>query len=234
MKSKLFNDGTPSKAFAEHLNIVGGLNIDGQTASLISDKLCEWTLATDPKSETSIVEDLTQKVPMTPEQTEALTGIGAFLLREMDESDSADNIMQDLERFGVAESAKLDRLRPLIEALLGKVKGRFAERIRADRTARAGIKTIKGITHLVDLRLVLKGRFEGGSIEDYKPRISTLTPVGILRLRLSGDNECIFQVDRSTLRVLQDELRAMQKELDEATSFVGPEKFALPDDKSVS
>lgn len=64
-------------------------------------------------------------------------------------------------------------------------------------------------------------------IDKYSPTVSCLIPIAILRLRLSDDKKVTFQMNRKTLKILQNALKALEKELDQAVAFVGKDKVKL-------
>jgi hypothetical protein len=158
----------------------------------------------------------------------AVINIGGFFLQGMAAEDSIDDIMFDIEKLAVVESDKLTYIRPFVEALLEEYKKKFKAESLAASTQSSGLKLIKGITHIVDLRPVVANRIAlQDDISGYKPIVNTLVPVAILKLRLSDDDEFVFQMNGKTLKILQTELKAIEKELEETIAFVGMEKITL-------
>lgn len=229
MKSKLFtNNPTVSKKFADDLDIIADIKITDEILDILPRSIWQYLIAMDSKSESEALEVLRTKCSLPPKKMNAVLGIGAYLLKKMEIEDSIDDIMVDLGTLEVIDKKKLPHIRPFVEALLEEYKNTFnAERL-AISTQSSGLKTVKSITHIVDFRPVVSNRIElGEDTTKYKPTISTLVPVAILKLRLSGDDDFVFQMNRKTLMILQNELKAIDKELEEAIAFVGKEKVTL-------
>jgi len=229
MKSKLFrNHGPPSKSFSEDMDIVSNLDITKQVLKVLPETISQYLLASDTKSESESLESLRKIWPLPPKQMGAVLGVGGYLLQRMQIEDSIDDIMADLDTLDIVDSEKMTQIRPFLELLIEEYKRTFNAKILAVSTQSSALKVIKGITHLIDLRPVVDNRIElGEDISEYKPSVSTLVPVAILKLRLSGDDEFVFQMNLKTLRILQNELKAIDMELVEAIAFVGNEKITL-------
>jgi len=158
----------------------------------------------------------------------AVLGIGSFFLQEMDKKDTISDIITDLKTLSAVDTEKLSNLEPFINSILVEFKTDFSNKRLAISTQKSGLKILKGITALVDLRPVVINSIETGEdVKSYKPIVESLVPVIILRLRLSDDDKFVFQMDRDTAEELKDILEAAQKELDEAIKFVGKEKLRL-------
>ncbi len=229
MKSKLFrNYGTPSKSFAEDMDTIANLDITKQALEVLPETISQYLLATDSKSESESLESLRKIWPLPPKQMGAVLGVGGNLLQRMEIEDTIDDIMADLDTLAIVDSEKLPQIRPFLEVLIEEHKRTYNAKSLASSTQSSGLKVIKGITHLIDLRPVVDNRIElGEDVSEYKPSVSTLVPVAILRLRLSGDDEFVFQMNLKTLSILQNELAAVDKELKETIAFVGNEKITL-------
>lgn len=229
MKSKLFtNNPTVSKEFADDLEIVADMEISDEILNILPRSLWQYLIAMDSKSESKALEMLRTQFPLSPKKMGAVLAIGMFLLKKMKIEDSIDDIMADLGTLEVIDKKKLPHIQLFVKALLEEYKNTFNAESLAVRTQLSGLKTVKGISHIVDFRSVVSNRIElGEDITKYKPTISTLVPVAILRLTLSGDDDFVFQMNRKTLMILQNELKAIDKELEEAIAFVGKEKVTL-------
>ena len=229
MRSKLFrNNRAPSKNFSEDMDVVSNLTITKQILEILPKTISKYLLATDPKSESEALETLRKAWSLPPKEMEAVLGVGGYLLQRMEPEDSTDDIMADLDTLSVIENKKLPMIQPLIEALLEEYKKTFSTESLAVSHQSSGLKVIKGITHIVDFRPVVSNRIGlGEDITGYKPKVDTLVPVSILRIRLSGDDDFVFQMDRKSLRILKNELKAIDEELEEAIAFIGKEKITL-------
>ena len=229
MKSHVFRDDpAPSKGFSEDIEILSKLDITEQILEVLPKALSQYLLSIDSKGESEALGILRKIWPLSPREMGAVLHLGGFFLNRMEMEDSVDDIMADLETLAVIDSKALPAIRPFVEVLLKEYKSKFnAERL-AVSTQSSGLKVIKGVTHIVDLRPVVSNRIEfGDDATKYKPSVKTLVPVAILRLRLSGDDEFVFQMNSKTLLILQNSLKAIEKELEETVKFIGNEKITL-------
>jgi hypothetical protein len=225
MKSKLLSRGVPSKQFAEDINAVANLTFSPASLGTIAKSVSEYILAPESRGEVKALETLRQECPLSPAEMEAVLGVGAFLLHGFDEKDSIDDIMADIETLGLIDPSKFSNMRAFFVAFLAEFKDRFAAANLAKSAQRSGLNIIRGVTHLVDLRAVVENPWElDQDVGRYKPSVKRLVPVAIVKMRLSGDEEFVFQMDHRTLAVLQNELRAIEKELDQTIAFVGKDK----------
>lgn len=229
MRSELFkNNPVVTKEFSEDLGIVADTKITDEMLDILTGSISEYLLAKDSKGESKALDVLHTKFSLSPKPMEAILRIGGFFLKKMEIEDSIDDIMADLSTLAVIDAKKLQQIQPFVKALLDECKNEFDAKKLAVSTQSSGLKVIKGITHIVDLRPVVSNRIElEEDISEYKPVVDSLVPIAILGLRLSGDDEFVFQMDRRTLKILQNELQAMEKELTEAIAFVGKDKVNL-------
>lgn len=229
MRSKLFtNNPVVSKEFSEDLGIVADTTITDEMLDILPSSISEYILARDSKSESKALEVLHTKFSLSPKLMGAILHIGSFFLQKMEIEDSIEDIMADLSTKAVVDAKKLPQIRTFVKALLDEYKNKFNAKKLAISTQSSGLKVIKGITHIVDLRPVVSNRLElGEDVTKYKPIVHSLVPVAILTLRLSGDDEFVFQMDRHTFKILQDTLQAIEKELAETVAFVGKDKLYL-------
>lgn len=230
MKSKLFSGSAVTNEFAKDLETVASLDTAGRSMDVLVKAISQWVMASEPKDESEALETLRQEWPLAPRQMEAVLGVGAFFMRELDEKDSIDDIMADLASLDVVAPDRLDNLRSFVNSMLAECEAGFGATRLAARTQQSGLRTVKGITCLVDLRPVITNSFESGDdVRDYKPIVESLVPVIILRIRLSDREQCVFQMDERTVQTLQDVLVSTQKELAAAAEFVGSERIRLSD-----
>lgn len=228
MKTKLFSGGLVSEEFSEHLDTIANVDFSGKRLDVLSKNISRWLLASESKTETEALETLRKEWSLSPKEMKAVFGIGSFFLQEMDEKDTISDIMADLKTVSAVDPKKLSKLEPFVNSLLVEIKTDFSNERIATSTQKSGLKILKAITHLVDLRTVVSNLIKSGEdVKKYKPIVKSLVPVIILRLRLSDDDIFIFQMDRNTAEKLKDTLEAAQKELDETIEFVGKDKIRL-------
>ncbi len=229
MKSRLFQENsTLTKKFSEHLKIITDLDIPNEMLNIIVKSISQHALAITGKEETKALEELREKWPQSLEETRALIGIGGYLLRKWETEDSVDEIMEDLDSLAIVEHKKLSKMRPLIEAICEESKKRFSTQILAVSTQKSILKNILNIGHVVDLRgMVINPPEVDDCYEEYVPNIKQLVPVGIVQLKITGDKVVRFQLDLKTLKILKDDLTALEKELNAAIDLVGNEKVHL-------
>jgi len=229
MKSKTFtNNPVVTKGFSDDLEIVADITITNEMLDILTRSISEYILAIDSKGESKALDMLRIKFPLSPKQMEAILSVGGYFLRKMEVEDSIDDIMADLRTLAVIDKEKFARIQPFVKALLDECKNKFdAERL-AKSTQSIVLKNVKGISYSVDLRPVVSNRIGvEDDIAEYKPTVNKLVPIALLMLRLSGDDEFVFQMNIRTLKILQNTLQAIEKELTEAVAFVGKDKVRL-------
>ncbi len=226
MKSKLFRDNPPpAKGMSEDLDVIAGLKLSKEILGVLSKSVSEYVLAPYARSESKALESLRQRVALSPKELEAILRFGGNFLRKLDTSDTVDNIMADLETSAVLDIDKLKKVRPFIEAVVQEFEVSHHSQRLAQITQQSTIDNITGIEHTVDLRAVVANSLRlGDSVDHYKPKVDKLVPAAILRIKLSGDEEVVLQLDGFTLSVLQDELIAIERELKAAIALVGEDK----------
>ncbi|MFA5239459.1 MAG: hypothetical protein WC476_07105 [Phycisphaerae bacterium] len=229
MKSKIFtNNPVVTKGFSDELEIVADTTITSEMLCILPRSISEYILAMDSKGESKALDMLRTKFPLSPKQMEAILSVGGYFLKRMEIEDSINDIMADLKTLAVIDEKKITRIQPFVKALLDECKNKFDVERLAASTQSIALKNIKAISYSVDLRPVVSNRLElGDDVAKYKPIVSNLVPVAILMIRLSGDDEFVFQMDCRTLKVLQNVLQATEKDLAETVAFVGKDKVRL-------
>ena len=229
MRSKLFtNNPTVSKEFSDDFEIVADTPMTEEMLNILPRSMSEYILAIDSKSESKALDTLRTKFTLTPKQMGAILSVCMYFLRRMEVEDSIEDIMADLRTLAVIDSKKLVDVQPLLKALLNECKNKFDADKLATGTQSIALKVIKAISYTVDLRPVVNNRADPGEdIAKYKPTMNSLVPIAILMVRLSGDDEFAFQMNLQTLKILQDALQSLEKELAETIEFVGKDKVRL-------
>jgi hypothetical protein len=229
MKSKLFtNNPVVPKEFSDDFGIVADMSITPEMLNILPKSISEYILAMDSKGESKALDMLRTKFTLSPKQMEAILYVGGYFLRRMEIEDSIDDIMSDLSTLVVIDAKKLPQIRPFLKALLDECKNKFDVEKLVAGTQSIALKIIKAISYSVDLRPIVSNRIDlGEDVSEYKPTVNNLVPVAILMLRLSGDDEFVFQMNLRTLKILQNTLQAIEKELTETIAFVGKDKVRL-------
>ena len=230
MKSKLFSDNpTPKKSLSDDLTVLAELDIKDEVLKILPKSISKYVLAVESKGEDEALKDLRLKWPVPLQKLIAVLHVGGYFLRNMGLEDSTDDIMADLEALAVVKREKLPKLRLFVDALQKEFQKTFSADRLALNTEMAGIKYITAISYASELRAVAPGPRDimTEDIDKYIPTVSCLVPVVILRLRLSDDEKVVFQMNRKTLKILQNALKAVEKELDQAIAFVGKDKVKL-------
>lgn len=230
MKSELFSDNpTPKKSFSEDMTVLADLDINNEVLEILPKSISQYYLAAEAKGEDKALKDLRAKWPLPFQKLMAVIRAGGYFLRNMGTEDSTDDIMGDLGALAIVNSEKLPKLRIFVDALRNEFQKTFAADRLALNTEMAGIKHIIAISYASELRAVAPGPRDimTEDMDKYSPTVSCLVPVVILRLRLSDDDKVVFQMNRKTLKILQNALKAVEKELDQAIAFVGKDKVKL-------
>jgi hypothetical protein len=230
MKSKLFtNNLTLGKDFTEDISTIASLEIPPNIMPLIPKTVSKFYLAKDAETEAETLDSIRAKWNVSLRELNVIIGIGGFLLKNLGREDTSEDIMEDLKTLNLIEKEKLTKLRPFIDSFVSEYKSSFSIYGLAASIQRAALKTIRGVNHWLDLRVVILNSPDiGESIENYKPNINGLAPVVVFSLRLRNDDQpIIFQMDRYALKIFQDELAVAKKELDESVKFIGRDKVSI-------
>jgi hypothetical protein len=230
MKSKLFtNNLTLGKDFAEDISTIASLEIPPNVLPLIPKTVSKYFLAKDSETEAETLDSIRAKWNVSSRELNVIISIGGFLLKNLGREDTTEDLMEDLKTLNLIEKEKLPKLRPFIESFVSEFKSSFSTYGLAASIQRAALKTISELNHCLDFRVVILNSPDiGESIENYKPNINGLAPVVVFSLRLRNDDQpIIFQMDRYSLKIFQDQLAVAKKELDEAVKFIGPNKVSI-------
>lgn len=154
-----------------------------------------------------------------------LLTVSGFLLQGMGESDSTDDILDDIDSLKLLNEEQIQRIRKLVEGLVAvwKTDFGFVQKIYSEQ--HSVIRVPSAVSSVTDLRAVIHNEFRiGDELDKYDPKIQKLVPVSIMRLRFDDQEEIVFQLDQRTLRILVAEFGAAEKEMDNLIAFVGNEK----------
>jgi len=212
MKSKIFAENPlPSKAFREHCLALSGL--PSSVAQQVASFAWEYLRAHTEAEEAAVIGRMRAEMGLHSEQIQAALGIGSFFLRALDPDDDEQSVLEDVTALAELQGDQPQKLRPFLAALVAK----FAD-VRGACLARAtrfsALKVLRSTTRLVDLRAVFHDKYSvGDDVTSYRPAARSLIPIAILRLSFGEEDETVFQMDLRTLRLLQAELEALEKEM---------------------
>lgn len=230
MKSKLFSeDPTPSKSFSDNLNVLAELDIKDEILEILPKVISEYTLALDAEAIDDALKDFRLKWPLPLEKLTSVLKVGEYFLQNMSPDDSTDDIVADLEVLSIVKSEKLPKVRRFIDVLQKEFQETFAADRLALNTEMSVLKRISAISYAAELRAVAQGpgNLTTEDMDKYTPTVKCLVPIAILNLRLTGDEKVVFQMNYKTLKILQNALKVVEKELDQAVAFVGKDKVKL-------
>lgn len=230
MKSKLFSDDPmPKESFSRNLTVLAELDIDDAVLEILPNNISKYALAVESKGMDEALKDLRIKWPIPFQKLKAVLDAGEYFLRNMEREDSTDDIMADLETLAIVNSDKLPRLRLFVDALQKEFQKTFAADHLAFSAEMSGVKRLAAISYATELRAVAEGPEDITTehVDKYSPMVSCLIPITILRLRLTDDEKVVFQMNRKTLKTLQNALKAAEKDLEQAVAFVGKDKVKL-------
>jgi len=234
IRSKLFSKNPViSKHFEEDIRTISKAGIDAHLQQELAAATAEFYLAPTSKTEVTAIETIRSKWPASAEVLRLFLSIGSFFLKEMDETDTSEAIASDLVGLHIAEQQDADAVTPFIEGIIRHFKETVLERKRNLETQQFGPRIVRALTCRADLRGVIRELEDTDEESDDKqadparpPEIANLVPVGIIHLRLSGDDnlEVVFQVDYRTLDLVRKELDRLHAQMDALVKYVEGDK----------
>ena len=235
IKSKLFSENPAvSKDFGEDIAKIAEAGIEASLQKKLAAATAEFYLAPTSKTEARAIETIRREWPTKPEVLRLFLSIGSFFLREMDETDTFEAIASDLVALRIAEKKDVDALIPFLEGTICHFKETVLERKRDVGTQQFGPKIVRGLTCRADLRGVIREAEDTDEESDDKPadaprppEIANLVPVGVVSLRLSGDDEVVFQVDYRTLDIIRKKLDRLHAQMNALVKYVEGDKIQV-------
>lgn len=226
MKSQLFeNNPTPTEELANDLKRIAALKDLPAICIRLPAVASRFAQAPNRRGEAEALEELRDAFSLAANEVNALLRVSVFVLREMAETDTAEDIANDLRTLRLVDEDEIARLGGLLKGLVVEWKQTYGDIRNVYATQQAVVPTPVGVSTVVDLRAVIPGGFKiGDDLHTYKPRVATLVPVAITNIRFDDGESVVFQMDVRTLRILVDELQAAEKEMVETMSFVGHDK----------
>ena len=226
MKSELFrNNPTPTKRLSEDLLAIARLPDLDQISDVLPGIVTRYVRAPNSPAESKVLDEMRAAFPLATDEFNSLLQVSAFFLREIGESDSADDICDDLKTTALIGGKELGRLRRFVDALVREHKENFGMVQRVYATQHAVLRVPSAVSTVVDLRAVVPKGFKiGDDVKTYEPEVSKLVPIAIMRIRFDDDKDIVFQMDYRTLRILAAEFQAAEKQMNESVSFVGENK----------
>lgn len=179
-------------------------------------------LAASTEIERRLAQDALVK-RMGGDKTQALKAIAVtlYLYVQWDSCyDTVAGVLADLRDIGAIKGP--GEHADFMKAVLEEIDKRSSER-RRKRAESAAVPDLVGIETAVDFRAVLRQPFSWSTqqAKNYRPDVEGLVPVLVMELSLSGENHpIVLQCDMETLQRLQEQLAAVQKEVDAASRFV--------------
>jgi hypothetical protein len=161
-------------------------------------------------------------------------GVTQFMIHQFQSTgragpDSPEDVAGDFVRMGVVPQGKETALSHMFTFLRDEVRDWLDPVQRRRHAARTGAPYLEGIAASSDLRVVTEGEFDPRTeVDDYSPVCEGVVAIGLVSLTFDQGpaKEVSFQVDRSTLRLLSNTLRALEKELDAAQERFGFEELS--------
>lgn len=226
MKSEVFQKTpTPTQKLPEDLQLIANLAELPKICEALPSIASRYEEAPNRQAESAALEGMRTMFPLDTKEFNALLRVSTFLLREMGENDSAEDIADDLATLRLVGAEEINRLMPLINGLVHEWKQNFRDVQLAYATQHAVLPVPADVSTVVDLRAVVPKRFTpGDDARTYSPVVAKLVPIAITRIRFDDDESVVFQMDYRTLRILAAAFLAAEKEMKELTVFVGEEK----------
>ena len=241
IRSKLFSENPAvSKDLGEDIRKIAEAGIDAVLQQELAAATAEFYLAPTSKTEARAIEAIRSRWPDTPEVLRLFLGIGSFFLREMDETDTFDAIVSDLEGLRIAEQKDVEAVTPFIKGTIDHFKETVLERKRDVATQQFGPKIVRGLACRADLRGVIREVEDMDEESDDNPadparppEIANLVPIGVINLSLTGDDEVVFQVDYRTLDIIRKTLDRLHAQMDALVKYVEGDKVEVHRGRSI-
>ena len=127
-------------------------------------------------------------------------------------------IAEEIVISGILSETNYGEFVTFLKLIHGAAIGRINDAILKQVYSESGLPRLTAIGAYVDLRSVLIRAFSPGEpIESYTPQFKGFLPLLIVNLKLEAEDEkqrVVFQMDRRTVELLIDSLRATLKDFD--------------------
>jgi len=221
-KSKLFSrlDMTRDEDFAKDLRVLSSLP-KSAIEHLAEHAVKVWLAPSPPEIEMA-ADEVSSKLKVPRAQIDHALQLSRFLISKFlkdgeGRDDKPEDIVSDVETiFGISFGEKSASLLTLVKQLkkLAEQQGDIKTR---QRYAQRSLPALESVSASADYRLVFDKEFGIRSkISSFQPKCLGAIPIAIVQLVFDSGptKDVFFQVDKRTLRILIDHLRAVDKELD--------------------
>lgn len=221
MKSNLFSkiDLMRSDTFSKDMHVL--VEIDPEILTKLP-KYAYDSMAAPTTQETDLVHEKASKdlgVPVS--KLKHAIVLSEYFMRTFTsdgeaEKDTCEDIVSDIQTLIEFDESRKEKLVEYFENTkkLGKEKADYLVRRRLH--AQSSLPNLKSISSVVDYRIVFDKDIKvGQNIDDYNPKCLGAIPVCIIEVGLSGGDikEISFQIDEKAIRLIIDELLALEKQI---------------------
>ncbi len=185
-----------------------------------------FLLTRTDREEVSVQQEFVSESGLAWDEAARALRVVLFFLKQMRPNDSAADIIDDIRELDVVEEP--EALKPLFESLVAYYNDEFNRPIQARRAFAATVPYLRSTAYSVELRGVFEREYEDDieSPDKYKPNLTGLLPVAVVRLKTNPDQSFVFQVRPGTLKTLINELTALERKLNTLVEDYGETEVA--------
>ncbi len=232
MKSNLFSiaDMTDSESFSKDFKLL--FELDAPILAKLPQYALE-ALEAPTRAETyNVHERAAEELGVPQSRLNGPLSIVRFFLRESAprgeaESDSAQVLVDDLkELFGLPQD-KTEAVRSMLEDIRTKARDKVQLAVLRRGHAEKSLPTLESVSIATDIRAIFDEVYEyDKDVSHFAPKFMGTIPMGIIELTLADTRapKVFFQVNKRTLQVLMDYLRALRKQIDIAEKHINTKK----------
>ena len=137
-------------------------------------------------------------------------------------ADSVESIVKDIKDAEILDDENIKKIEKLLAVAKKIGSEKFYSADKRKSYQKSGLPILEGISGTANLRAVFNESFKStDSIEDYTPECEGLVPVATVKLRLenSSFDNVFFQMSPSQIRLVINNLLALEKQMEEAINF---------------
>lgn len=227
MKSKLFNKNLwlESDEFLADFKKLMTLDVDALCS--LPEVVVEAHLANTSEETDAIFSTASQKLSLDEGKIRANFQIIGNFVREFSpegdaSADAVDDILSDLIEVDLIENK--EKVESFLRAARETAKEKFHTAEKKKEYQNTGLPTLVGISGTCNLRAVFDKPYKSNiPIQSYTPKCEGLIPVATLKLRLDSDSpleNVFFQMTPREISLIKNHLEAIEKQMNEMTSFV--------------
>ncbi len=228
MKTKLFSvfDASESEEFGKHLKVLVSLPPD--VLKRFADDTARVWLAPSKRETRAVIEEVAKAVELPFSILKTAFNVSEYFLKqflgpEKAVKDTPQAIVEDLKELDLVSSDESEMLVELLKKLKELVDAKLDFENLKEEAWQSSMPCFSDIDTAINYRPVFSDFLHVDSeLEKYEPKCLGIVPVANIALSFdSGPVEQIsFQTDKRGLRILIDNMRAIEKEFEIADKYL--------------